>query len=173
MSASLAAQVNTRGRTDLEELVEENTGLVDHGKVEWTPVLEEGQVYELVVDGEVVVRRVVVLGDRARAMVATRADLWALARGLCAVEEGRVRRGRGKGGKVQPARERLSPHATRSTDTVSTRRSSKQQRGSQYGAIGCGRGDRVRVRGLTRFFDETTDAGLEGSARTGAGESRT
>jgi hypothetical protein len=36
--------------------------LVHHGDVEWTPVLKEGEIKELVVDGKVVVSGIVVRG---------------------------------------------------------------------------------------------------------------
>ena len=37
----------------LEQLMDQDTRLVHHGKVQRTPVLEKGQIDELVVDGDV------------------------------------------------------------------------------------------------------------------------
>lgn len=44
----------------LEKLVYENTCFIHHGDIQWTPVLEKGEIEELVVDCEVIIRRYVV-----------------------------------------------------------------------------------------------------------------
>lgn len=46
----------------LKEFVNEDAGPVDHGQVEGAPILEEGEVGQLVVDREVVVQSIVVVG---------------------------------------------------------------------------------------------------------------
>lgn len=40
--------------------MQENAGLVNHSEVQWTPVLEEREVAQFVVDGKPVVGRIVI-----------------------------------------------------------------------------------------------------------------
>ena len=51
------------GGTYQEQFVDKDTSFVDHGKIERSPVLEERQVEQLVIDGEVPILRVI-LGCR-------------------------------------------------------------------------------------------------------------
>jgi hypothetical protein len=46
----------------LKQLVYEDASLIDHGNVERAPVLEEGQIEQLIVDGEVVIGCIFVWG---------------------------------------------------------------------------------------------------------------
>lgn len=52
----------------LEKFMDVDACLVHHGDVEWTPVLEEGKIKELVVDGEVVMCSIVVWGGGGAAL---------------------------------------------------------------------------------------------------------
>lgn len=90
--------------TDLEELVYENASLVDHRDIQWAPVLEEGEVEKLVVDGEVVIGRGFI-GGSGMGVSGTRscANAWMIP-GLCGetVQDEGVGGGLGKGGEVEP-----------------------------------------------------------------------
>lgn len=59
--------------THLEQFMYQYAGLVDHRKVEWSPVLKEREIQELVVDGEVVVKSIFILGGRSRTSSGSRA----------------------------------------------------------------------------------------------------
>ena len=48
----------------LKEFVNEDAGPVDHGQVEGAPVLEKGEVGQLVVDREIVVQSIFIVGGR-------------------------------------------------------------------------------------------------------------
>jgi hypothetical protein len=58
--ASDIARLNTY----FKELVDQNTRFVNHCKIERAPVLEEGEIKELIVDGEKVIGVIVVDGRR-------------------------------------------------------------------------------------------------------------
>lgn len=90
--------------THLQELMNQDTRLVHHRDVQWTPVLEEREIKQMLVDREVVVCSVVVRGCRWAAS-RTCADAWCVARfhGLL-VQDLWARRGVGKGGEIQPVR---------------------------------------------------------------------
>lgn len=80
--------------------MEQDASFVNHSKVQRSPVLKEREVYELVVDGEVVVGRAIVRGHLARAMVIAAAHLRPLKR--LVVEQLRIRRRMREGREIEP-----------------------------------------------------------------------
>jgi len=81
--------------------VDVNARLVDHGNIEWSPILEEGEIKELVIDRKVVIYGIVIWRIRG-ATSGTCADLWLMAwlRGEL-VEDIRLREWMREGSKIE------------------------------------------------------------------------
>lgn len=100
MSLGVARVVDT---THLKEFVNQDASLVDHREVERTPILEKGEVEEVVVDDEVVVLGVIV-GCRRLGGMGTANLGMVIWRVRLAVEDFWSRRRVREGREVQPGR---------------------------------------------------------------------
>lgn len=113
----------------------QDTRLIHHRKIEWPPIFKEGKVDELVVNGEVVVRRVVVWGHGMALLGSRRPHMGCIAlRCGKAVENVWAWCRVGECGEVQSGSTVVSQrwHKFR---TNQTNLSPKKHSGSQFGAM--------------------------------------